>query len=85
MDLCKLIGAEPTMIRKNGTPYYSLPVIQDPKTGKVISDSARIADYLDSTYPDTPKISPAGTHTLQKTFMVAYDGAIFSKRDIIFF
>ncbi|KAJ7222192.1 hypothetical protein GGX14DRAFT_175374, partial [Mycena pura] len=72
---CKSIGAEPTMIRKNGTPYYSLPVIQDPNTEKIISDSARIAEYLDSTYPDTPKIVPVGTHTLQKTFMVAYDAA----------
>lgn len=74
------------MIRKNGTPYYSLPVIQDPNTGeeKIISDSARIAEYLDSTYPDTPKIVPVGTYTLQKTFMVAYDGAILSRK-ICFF
>jgi len=72
-DLCKKIGAEPSMIRKDGTPYYSLPVIQDPKTGAIISDSARIAEYLDSTYPDTPKLIPAGTHTLQKAFCVAYD------------
>ncbi|KAJ7037834.1 hypothetical protein C8F04DRAFT_1209756 [Mycena alexandri] len=74
-DLCKKIGAEPTMIRKNGVPYYTLPVIQDPQTGAIVSDSARIADYLDSTYP-SPKITPAGTHVLQKTFQVAYDQAI---------
>ncbi|KAJ6620798.1 glutathione S-transferase [Mycena sp. CBHHK59/15] len=72
-DVCKAIGAEPTMIRKNGTPYYTLPVIQDPKTGAVISDSAHIAHYLDSTYPDTPKLIPQGTHTLQKTFRIEYD------------
>ncbi|KAJ6584772.1 glutathione S-transferase [Mycena capillaripes] len=72
---CKKIGAEPSMIRKNGTPYYSLPVIQDRNTGKVITDSARIAEYLDSTYPDTPKVIPAGTHTLQKAFFAAYDSA----------
>ncbi|KAF7365393.1 GST N-terminal domain-containing protein [Mycena venus] len=74
-DLCKKIGAEPTMIRQNGEPYYSLPVIEDPKTGAVISDSARIAEYLDATYPDTPKVVPEGTHVLQKTFMAAYDNA----------
>ncbi|KAJ7935455.1 hypothetical protein B0H13DRAFT_2226904 [Mycena leptocephala] len=56
MDLCKSIGAEPTMIRKNGTPTILYP----------------IADYLDSTYPDTPKVIPAGTHALQKAFRVAY-------------
>jgi glutathione S-transferase len=72
------------MIRKNGTPYYSLPVIQDPKTGKVISDSARIADYLDSTYPDTPKVIPAGTHALQKAFRVAYAGALSPQDDAMF-
>ncbi|KAF8208743.1 hypothetical protein K438DRAFT_1666926 [Mycena galopus ATCC 62051] len=74
-DLCKKIGAEPSMIRRNGKPYYSLPVIEDPKTGAIISDSARIAEYLDKTYPDTPKLVPAGTHVLQKTFCVAYDTA----------
>ncbi|KAJ7645542.1 hypothetical protein DFH06DRAFT_1211663 [Mycena polygramma] len=73
--LCKKIGAEPSMIRKNGNPYYSLPVIQDPKTGAVISDSARIATYLDSTYPDTPKLIPAVTHVLHKAFFAAYDSA----------
>ncbi|KAJ7175361.1 hypothetical protein C8R46DRAFT_1347113 [Mycena filopes] len=74
-NFCREIGAEYTMIRRNGTPYYSLPVIHDPKTGTIVSDSARIADYLDATYPDTPRVIPAGTHTLQKTFQVAYDAA----------
>lgn len=75
-DHCKKIGAEPSMIRKNGKPYYSLPVIQH--DGKVITDSARIVEYLDSTYPDTPKIIPAGTHVLHKAFFAAYDSATFS-------
>ncbi|KAJ7288485.1 hypothetical protein C8J57DRAFT_517851 [Mycena rebaudengoi] len=74
-DLCKEIGAEHTMIRKDGSPYYSLPVIKDPKTGSVVSDSYRIAEYLDSTYPDTPRLIPQGTHTLQTTFRYAYDRA----------
>ncbi|KAJ6509005.1 hypothetical protein C8R45DRAFT_815595 [Mycena sanguinolenta] len=74
-DFCKKIGAEPSATRKDGTPYYSLPVIQDPKTGAIISDSTRIAEYLDSTYPDTPKLIPAGTNVLQKTFCIAYDDA----------
>ncbi|KAJ7164636.1 hypothetical protein C8R43DRAFT_987643 [Mycena crocata] len=74
-DLCKEIGAKETMIRKDGSPYYSLPIIHDPNTGAIISDSFRIAEYLDATYADTPKVIPAGTHTLQKTYMVAYDKA----------
>jgi len=72
-DVCKQIGAEHSMIRKNGNPYYSLPVIQDPKTNAVISESLRIAEYLDATYPGTQKLIPAGTRTLQRSFRVAYD------------
>ncbi|KAJ7505487.1 glutathione S-transferase [Mycena galericulata] len=74
-DHCKSIGAEHTMIRKDGTPYYSLPVIQDPKTGTIVSDSTSIIEYLDATYPDTPRVIPVGTRTLQKSFQVAYDRA----------
>ncbi|KAK7048201.1 GST N-terminal domain-containing protein [Favolaschia claudopus] len=74
-DFCIKIGAKPTMTRRDGSPYYTLPVIQDPNTGAIISDSMRIAEYLDETYPDTPKLIPAGTHVFQKTFMAAYDHA----------
>ncbi|CAK5284426.1 unnamed protein product [Mycena citricolor] len=72
-DHCLRIGAEPSMIRKNGKPYYSLPTIQDPNTGAVVSDSFRIAVYLDATYADTPRLIPQGTRTLQKTFRFAFD------------
>ncbi|KAJ7644284.1 glutathione S-transferase [Roridomyces roridus] len=65
------IGAKPTDVR-GGSPYYSLPVIQDPNTGAVISDSALIAEYLDEAYPETPKLIPAGTRALQTSFRVAY-------------
>ncbi|KAJ7505494.1 glutathione S-transferase [Mycena galericulata] len=74
-DLCKKIGAEPAMICQDGTPHYTLPVIQDPKTGTVLSESLHIAEYLDSTYPDTPKVIPTGTFTLQKSFQVSCDQA----------
>ncbi|KAJ7459678.1 hypothetical protein FB451DRAFT_555614 [Mycena latifolia] len=73
-DVCKAIGAEPTMNRR-GSPSYTLPVIHDPNTGTVVSDSARIADYLDATYPDTPTVVPAGTRTLQRAFRAALDRA----------
>jgi hypothetical protein len=79
-DLCKKIGAEPTMIRKDGRPYYSLPVIQDPKTGAVISDSARIAEYLDETYPDTPKVFPAGALCFAVSKMMGPDMIGLQKR-----
>jgi glutathione S-transferase len=69
--VCQSIGAEPTGKLPDGSPYYSLPVIQDPSTGKVIADSWKIAEYLDATYPDRPTLIPRGTHALQWAFLVA--------------
>ncbi|KAH7916806.1 hypothetical protein BJ138DRAFT_1096937 [Hygrophoropsis aurantiaca] len=62
------IGASPTGMRRNGNPFYTLPIIQDPNTGKVISDSFTIAEYLDATYPDRTTLFPAGTKALIAAF-----------------
>lgn len=67
--LCKKIGAAPTGKWPDGTDYYSLPVIYDPSTKKVVSDSFAIARYLDETYPTTPTLVPAGTAALQTLFL----------------
>ncbi|KAL0065381.1 hypothetical protein AAF712_007587 [Marasmius tenuissimus] len=64
----KSIGAAPTMNIMDGSPRYTVPIIHDSTTGKVVSDSFRIAEYLDETYPDTPRIIPAGTRMLQSSF-----------------
>ncbi|KAI5834263.1 hypothetical protein K523DRAFT_348223 [Schizophyllum commune Tattone D] len=61
---CKDIGAEPTGTRDD-KPLYTFPVIQDPHTGKVVSDGPKIARYLDEAYPDTPKLFPPGTEDKQ--------------------
>ncbi|KAJ7644271.1 hypothetical protein FB45DRAFT_897413 [Roridomyces roridus] len=74
-EKCMAIGAEPSMMRKDGSPYYSLPVIQDPNTGAIISESLRICEYLDATYPETYKLVPPGTYTLQKGYRAGYDTA----------
>jgi glutathione S-transferase len=58
----KGIGASPTAGQR-----YTVPVIKDPNTGAVVSDSHAIAKYLDKTYPDKPLI-PHGTHVLIETF-----------------
>lgn len=70
-DLCTRIGAGPTDVNPDGTPYYSLPVIQDLSTGKVVSDSWAIARYLDATYPERPLLLPPGTAGLQRAFIAA--------------
>jgi glutathione S-transferase len=69
--LYKRIGANPTETKPDGSPRYTLPLIQDASTGAVVSDSALIAEYLDATYPDTPKLFPPGTAPLQYAFMDA--------------
>lgn len=74
-NLCKEIGAEPTAIRPDG-PHYTLPVIRDLSTGAVISDSAKIARYLDKTYPDTPTVIPPETDSLHAAFGYAFSQAI---------
>lgn len=73
---CKKIGAPPTSKRLDGSPLYTFPVIQDSSTGAVIADSVVIAEYLDATYPETPKLLPSGTKALQAAFIIAHWGAL---------
>ncbi|KAF9258305.1 hypothetical protein L218DRAFT_964567 [Marasmius fiardii PR-910] len=73
---CKKIGAPPSATRPDGSPYYTVPFIYDPNTGKAISDSVKIIQYLENTYPGSPERSliPPGTWALQLAFI----DAIFS-------
>ena len=49
----KEIGAAPNK-SFDGSELYTLPVIRDPNTNVVITDSFDIAVYLDNTYPEKP-------------------------------
>ncbi|KAJ7589058.1 hypothetical protein C8J56DRAFT_937735 [Mycena floridula] len=63
--LCIKLGAQSTDTKPDGvTPHYTLPVLQDPSTGAVIADSAKIAMYLDEQYPETPRVFAPGTYGL---------------------
>lgn len=64
----KKIGAPPTNKWPDGSPMYTLPAIYDDSTGTAIADSVLIAEYLDKTYPSTPRLIPEGTHALQAAF-----------------
>ena len=66
--LSKKLGINPTGQRKDGSPYYTLPAIYDPSTGTAIADSFAIAEYLESTYPETPSVFPKESVALQKAF-----------------
>ncbi|KIK51633.1 hypothetical protein GYMLUDRAFT_181206 [Collybiopsis luxurians FD-317 M1] len=68
----KKIGAKPTGTQPNGQPWYTLPAIVDDSTGVALAESADIAEYLDKTYPDTPRAIPEGSHALQAAFRDAY-------------
>ncbi|KAJ3833146.1 hypothetical protein F5878DRAFT_421783 [Lentinula raphanica] len=67
--LCIKIGAAPTSFDDKGDAEYTLPVIYDENTGQVVSESFNIAVYLDTTYPDTPRVFPPGTKALQAAFV----------------
>ncbi|KAK2464960.1 hypothetical protein APHAL10511_003036 [Amanita phalloides] len=66
---CKEKGIPPS--NPDGEIKYTLPSIFDTSTGTGVSESHRIAAYLDETYPDTPKVIPAGTEALQTAWIAA--------------
>jgi glutathione S-transferase len=37
----------------DGSDYYTLPMLEDPATGRVIGDSFDIAEYLEDTFPES--------------------------------
>ncbi|KAI0712273.1 hypothetical protein C8Q76DRAFT_622299 [Earliella scabrosa] len=67
-SLCKKLNAPPTATHKDGSPYYTLPVIYDPNTDTVVAESTVIARYLDKTYPDTPAVIPKEIAALNAAF-----------------
>ncbi|RDX53699.1 hypothetical protein OH76DRAFT_1398812 [Lentinus brumalis] len=75
--LYKKLGVEPTDTGPTGAPFYTLPLIYDPKTKEYVSDSAAIARYLDKTYPDTPMLIPKETDALHAAFQRAF-AAVFN-------
>jgi glutathione S-transferase len=61
-------GFAPTSTRPDGSPHYTLPAIRDQETGRAVTDSFAIAQYLDEKYPARPVI-PSGTESLQTAFV----------------
>lgn len=72
------LGVPANRTLPDGTPYHTLPVIQDPAAGKVLGDSFEIATYLDSAYPDKPSLFAPLTTGLTAAFNAHVDG-IFTK------
>jgi len=70
--IAKKLGVKPTGKKLNGDPEYTLPMIVDDSTGIALSESVDIVEYLDKTYPDTPRLLPEGSHALQAAFRDAF-------------
>jgi len=64
--------------KPDGSPYYTLPAIVDPNTGKAMSESLLIGEYLDSTYPDKPTLVPNGTRALMQAFVGAVANNLYA-------
>ncbi|KAK7021803.1 hypothetical protein VNI00_017247 [Paramarasmius palmivorus] len=59
--ILKKSGLPLRVTKPDGSPHYTVPFIQDSSNGVVVSDSLRIAKYLDTTFPDTSQVAPADT------------------------
>ena len=59
----------------DGTEMYTLPVLRDPNTGAIVTDSWDIALYLDNTYPEKP-VFPEDTKGLIHAFNTAHFGQL---------
>jgi glutathione S-transferase len=66
----KAIGSKPSK-RRDGSEVYTIPVLSDPNTGTLISDSLEIVSYLEKTYPEKP-IFPNNSESLIRAFDSAY-------------
>jgi len=83
-DVAKRLGAKPTGTKPtDGTPWYTVPIVVNPSTGDVVSDSYQIAKYLDKTFPDSPLLIPQGTAGLEDAFQDAIKQTAWSKVPIV--
>ncbi|KAH7907797.1 hypothetical protein BJ138DRAFT_1159180 [Hygrophoropsis aurantiaca] len=62
----KEIGADPSK-NADGSETYTVPVVKDPNTGAIVTDSFEIAEYLEKTYPAKP-IFPHNSNALIRIF-----------------
>jgi glutathione S-transferase len=66
--ISKQLGVKPTGVNLDGSDLYTIPIIHDRSTGVALSESLAIAQYLDTTYPATPRLVPDGTYGLLAAF-----------------
>ncbi|EJD06830.1 uncharacterized protein FOMMEDRAFT_165518 [Fomitiporia mediterranea MF3/22] len=68
----KAVGASPTKVNADGNPGYTIPFItvtNNDKQTTAISDSIKIAQYIEEAFPDPEhKLFPAETRVFQSVF-----------------
>ncbi|KAJ7743580.1 hypothetical protein B0H16DRAFT_1859545 [Mycena metata] len=69
----KKLDCPPVRWHRDGTPFYTLPIIHYPSTGKMVGDSFEIARYLDAEYPNGPRLIPPSTTALHRAFNIHVD------------
>ncbi|KAJ7737543.1 hypothetical protein B0H16DRAFT_1664725 [Mycena metata] len=72
----KKLGCPPVRWHRDCTPFYTLPIIDDPSTGKLVGDDFEIARYLDAVYPSGPRRIPPFTTALHRALNI-HVGEIF--------
>ena len=72
------LGVPANRTHVDGTPYHTLPVVQDLSTNTILGDTFEIALYLDRTYPDAPMLFLPGTIGLTAAFNAQVD-TLFTK------
>ncbi|EIW74584.1 hypothetical protein CONPUDRAFT_113118 [Coniophora puteana RWD-64-598 SS2] len=71
------LGADPVTTDPNRQVKYTLPVIYDPNQSRFVTDSFKIAEYLEETYPDPERpLFPHGSVVLAAGFENAFDSCI---------
>ncbi|KAG2753175.1 hypothetical protein P692DRAFT_20723100 [Suillus brevipes Sb2] len=70
----KAIGAKPNK-RRDGSDVYTVPVLSDPNTGALITDSLEIASYLEKIYPEKP-VFPNKSKPLIRAFDFAHSSLL---------
>ncbi|KAJ3561974.1 hypothetical protein NP233_g9860 [Leucocoprinus birnbaumii] len=64
----KKLGIPPSSVNADGSGSYTSPSIIDEDNKVAVTDSYKIAEYLDKTYPATPSVIPPGTEVFQAAF-----------------
>lgn len=68
------LGVPANRTLPDGTPFHTLPVIHDPANGgALVGDTFEIAEYLDRTYPDAPRLLRPHTTGLTAAFNARVD------------